>query len=82
MFAGRLVRRTDMTAMSMSWSDFSLDAYIGDPDTGLLHRVRSGCDVGGGVFYLNWRTAVVHGYDLCACCNPATQPSASAGGGR
>ncbi len=70
-----------MSAMTQRWGEFLVDAYVGDPDTGLLHRLRAGCAVSGGVFYLNWRTAIVHGYNLCSCCatNVAQQPAMSGG---
>ncbi|WP_029214855.1 hypothetical protein [Kallotenue papyrolyticum] len=48
--------------------DGLMETYIGDPETGLLHRTRSACRVSNGVFYLNWRTALIHGYSLCQCC--------------
>jgi uncharacterized NAD-dependent epimerase/dehydratase family protein len=78
-----IARRTAMNAMTQRLGEFLVDAYVADPDAGVLHRLRAGCAVPGGVFYLNWRTAVVHGYDLCHCCavNVAQQPAMPATGG-
>ena len=45
-----------------------LEAYVGDAETGVVHRYRTGCTEIKGVFFLDVRTALSHGYRLCACC--------------
>lgn len=68
--------KQDVMAPKMhSLGEWLWEAYVGDPDSGLLHRAGSSCTVSSGVFYLNWRTALVHGYRLCACCRIERAPS-------
>ena len=55
-------------AMSAPKSQQQLEAYVGDAETGVVHRYRVGCANVEGVFFLDVRTALVHGYQLCACC--------------
>ncbi len=42
--------------------------FVGDPETGIVHRVHSPCDVDTSEAFLDVRTAIVRGYRLCACC--------------
>ncbi len=55
-------------AMSSPILQKQLEAYVGDVETGVVHRYRAGCADIAGVFFLDVRTALVHGYRLCACC--------------
>ena len=57
--------------MSMSAKNATMlpkEAYVGDPETGLVHRHAIGCPTIEGVFFLYIQTALVHGYRLCRCC--------------
>ena len=58
----------------------ALETYIGDPDTGVVHRSQAGCLAIDGVLFLDVRTALVRGYRLCACC-AAPRPVLGATGG-
>lgn len=42
--------------------------YIGDAETGLVHRCSSDCTVSVSQLFLDVRTALVRGYQLCSCC--------------
>lgn len=42
--------------------------YVGDTETGVVHRVGSGCEVIMMEVFLDVRTAIVRGYQLCSCC--------------
>ena len=64
-------------AMSALFPQKSLEAYVGDTETGVVHRYRVGCPNVEGAFFLDVRTALVHGYRLCTCCG-ARNESASA----
>lgn len=45
--------------------------YIGDPETGLVHLAYCSCAVVHGEGYLDLRTAMVRGYQLCPHCRAA-----------
>ncbi len=55
-------------AMSALFPPKKLEAYVGDTETGVVHRYQAGCANVEGPFYLDVRTALVHGYQLCGCC--------------
>ena len=42
--------------------------YVGDLETGLVHRCTSDCVVTTSQMFLDVRTALVRGYQLCSCC--------------
>jgi hypothetical protein len=42
--------------------------YVGDTETGVVHRVGSDCEVITVEVFLDVRTAIVRGYQLCSCC--------------
>ncbi len=64
-------------AMSAPIPQQQLEAYVGDAETGVVHRYRVGCANIEGIFFLDVRTALIHGYQLCACCAaPRATPSA------
>ena len=47
----------------------SLVRYMGDSETGLVHRVEAGgCDADAHEIFLDLRTALVRGYRLCPDC--------------
>lgn len=60
-------------AMSAPIPQQQLEAYVGDAETGVVHRYRVGCAGIAGVFFLDVRTALIHGYRLCACCAAARE---------
>ena len=45
-----------------------VDAFIGDEDTGVVHRSDAWCANRDGVLFLDVRTALVRGYEICSCC--------------
>lgn len=42
--------------------------YVGDLETGLVHLCSSDCDINVSQIFLDVRTALVRGYELCGCC--------------
>lgn len=51
--------------------------FVGDMETGLLHRCASDCEISVGQVFLDARAALVRGYNLCGCCwerSGAAQP--------
>lgn len=47
----------------------SLVQYLGDSETGLVHRADAdGCDAEAHELFLDLRTALVRGYRLCPQC--------------
>lgn len=42
--------------------------YVGDSETGIVHRIGSPCVVIPNEVFLDVRTAIVRGYRLCSCC--------------
>lgn len=42
--------------------------YVGDIDTGMVHLRGSNCGIGASELFLDLRTAMVRGYQLCRCC--------------
>ena len=59
-----------MTARPQDVRGTQLEAYVGERETGLVHRHQTGCPNVWGVFFLSLQSAVVHGYRLCACADP------------
>lgn len=59
-----------MTARTQQVSGIHLEAYVGERETGLVHRHQIGCPNVWGVFFLSLQSAVVHGYRLCTCAEP------------
>lgn len=44
--------------------------YVGDAETGIVHRIGSSCGVSTNEVFLDVRTAIIRGYQLCRCCHP------------
>lgn len=42
--------------------------YVGDLETGLVHRSTSTCVIISSQMFLDVRTALVRGYEMCSCC--------------
>ncbi len=53
------------------------EAYVGDPETKVVHRHRFGCPGTVGVFFLVLQTARAYGYQCCAYCFAEEQTAAS-----
>ncbi len=53
------------------------EAYVGDPETKVVHRYRLGCPGTVGVFFLVLQTARGYGYHCCPCCFQSEQIMAS-----
>ena len=62
--------------MSPPTLKMDVDAYLGDTDTGVVHRFQARCAAPDGVFFLDMRTALVRGFRLCACCTIHQDPPA------
>lgn len=51
--------------------------FVGDSETGLVHRAGAeGCDVETYAVFIDVRTALVHGYELCPHCIAAPRSAA------
>ncbi len=66
-----------MAAITQHVSSMRLEAYVGDPETGLVHRHRLGCSNIWGVFFLSLETALVYDYRLCTCVGSQNRAEAS-----
>lgn len=42
--------------------------FIGDTETGIVHRAHSACEADTSEAFLDLRTALVRGYSMCTCC--------------
>ncbi len=42
--------------------------FIGDVETGIVHRAQTGCEANTSEAFLDLRTALVRGYSVCTCC--------------
>lgn len=47
--------------------------FIGDSETGIVHSASGGCQVEVQQTFLDLRTAIVRGYQLCHICGNAHQ---------
>jgi hypothetical protein len=47
--------------------------FIGDSETGIVHSASGGCQVEVHQTFLDLRTAIVRGYQLCHICGGSHQ---------
>lgn len=52
--------------------------YLGDGDTGLVHRAGCGCAIGVCESFLDVRTALIRGYTPCPACTLAPSITSNA----